>query len=182
MTRSYDDAKIAAEAAAAAWKVPLISLVKVTEPDRHFRATAYQWIWQRGQSYVLRRRVKGEADIVMCGRELEVLVKDAMNRFGITEAEMRRPSPEIPELPDEEEMPATQPYPEDVLGGPDATPEAKEQEYSGTPAILNWGAAHFVAATLSGDRNMLPGDIADLESRAAGRTFKLCVEDQVVGC
>lgn len=92
-----------------------------------------------------------------------------------------QPSAGIPaRIPaDEDEVPATQPYPEDVLSVPEGTPkellrQAEEHEDWNdelNATDINWGAAKFVVAAMAADPCMLPGDIADLEGRAAGCTL-----------
>ena len=139
---------------------------------------------------------------MQCSTNLEELVANAMLKWGLTRAEMTKAykggddeggtaqaSAGIPGGADEEEVPATQPYPEEVLMVPEGegTPEAveplaireqaavdqaEEQEDSDEDSNSDWGAAKFVAGALAADPNMLPGDIADLEDRAAGRTSK----------
>lgn len=191
----YDTAKNAAKKAAEVWNVELSSLVRSGPvADRVWTRTQYRWIWQRGVSYVLRRREKN-ADFSQSSTNLDELVEFGMLRWGLTRADMTRwrvqgkragrdtegaavePPNEIPGMSDEEELPATQPYPEDVLIAPEGTPKAGQQadeeqddsdNESRPSSTTNWGAAKFVAATLANDPNMLPGDIADLEGRAAG--------------
>lgn len=200
---TYDDAKIAAEAAAAAWNVPLSSLVQPrrARAKRVWTVTAYRWIWQRGiDNYVLRRRCEG-VDFVRCGK-LQDLVDVAVTEWGLTKADMMKVPGESDdaEVPkdDDEEMPATQPYPEEVPEAhdeglarharqsldaeecvaaalaPDQTKEQRDSDDDNRPpANVKWGPAKFVAATLAADPHLLPGDIADLEGRAAGLAYNL---------
>ncbi len=145
---------------------------------------------------MLRRRFEG-ASLAWCSTNLESLVSRSMKEWGLTAAEMMK----IPEVTDqdevasanEDEMPATQPYPEDVHGVPeealltrprtkaeiDAQAKANQAEEQGgsdddsrPPANVNWGAAKFVLSALTADPRLLPGDIVDLEGRAAGLTSK----------
>lgn len=191
---TFDTANIAAVAAAAAWNVPLSVLVKTSfgVASRVWRPTPYRWIWQRGlQQYVLRRKVPNEDEFSLCSANIHELVDAAMLKWGLTMAQLTRgvqPSAEIPGGVDEEEMPATQPYPEEVLSVPEVeavcvakqeqalADQAEEQEDSNDdskpPANVNWGAARFVVAAMAADPRMLPGDIADLEGRAVGHTCK----------
>jgi hypothetical protein len=210
----HDDAKGAAEAAAAVWNVPLSSLVKTNgKASRPWKATHFQWIWQRGiDKFVLRRRWEGE-DFVLCSANLEELVAKAMAKWKLTRAELTKAHVSADDAggttqpsggAEEEEVPATQPYPVDVLSVLEGTPEEQAsaavlevgeppcharqeqaladlaEEEGGSdddsclPANVNWGAAKFVAATLAADPSMLPGDIADLENRATGRTLQTC--------
>jgi hypothetical protein len=54
--------------------------------------------------------------------------------------------------------------------------QADPAEYQGDsdeenhpPADVKWGAVKFVVAAMASDRRFTPGDVADLEGRAAGR-------------
>lgn len=181
----YDTAKIAAEAAAAAWNVELSSLVK-NEPvaSRPWTATHYRWIYQRGLSYVLRCRENHE-DFVKCSTNLEELVAFGMLRWGLTRDDMTKTVHKASghavhkgaavQPSDEEDVPATQPYPEEVLIAPEGNVgnDNGGDNDSRPSSTTDWGAAKYVAATLANDPNMLPGDIADLEGRAAGHMSKL---------
>jgi hypothetical protein len=132
---THNDAKSAAEAAAAAWKVPLNTFVKTNSgvASRLWTATDFWWIWQRGpHKYVLKRKIRGE-DFAWCASNPEELVARAMKEWGLTMAELTRakvtrPIPGgVPEEEDEE-VPATQPYPDDVLAEPHGELPAKREQ------------------------------------------------------
>lgn len=158
-----------------------------------WRSTPYRWIWQRGlKQYVLRRKVLDEDDFSQCGPNLDDLVAAAMLKWGLTKAEMTRDEAAAQlsaaqhdkGRADEEDVPATQPYPEEVLCVREPQPDPEDKcgnrtgpdsyDDRGPPVNMNCGAATFVVAAMTPDPRMLPGDIADLEGRAVGRTYKHC--------
>lgn len=173
---THCDAKSAAEAAAAAWNLPLSSFVKTSfgVASREWTPTDYRWIWRRGaQHYVLKRRV-GDEQFGWCARDVEELVTKAMLEWGLTRAEMTRAEVTkaevtravIPGGAEEEEVPAS---PEAEQEG-DGTKDQEDSD-SNPPADANWGAVKFVAAAIAADPRLLPCDVADLEGRTAGHTL-----------
>ena len=192
---THSSAKDAAEAAANAWNLLLNTFVKTSfgVKSRAWTATNFYWIWKRGMKYVLKRKVGGDKFWWEAPIPNDLAAK-AMQQWGLTRAQVTKAEVTKAEVisggadgKKEEEVPATQPYPEDM-------PEAEEQtnvlcnaeqehaaadhqddgdEDSRLPAAVNWGAVKFVVASMASDPCLLPGDISDLERRAAGRTSNL---------